>query len=380
MFLRLVYALLAALLRSGGQIMQLDNHFDPTSEAFPLPDRLLERVDKLSKDLVRVAVEKRIRKSWKKVNGFALSESIDGEPSDTAEHIATLIVAIAAYDVEDSGEPATYRARFVRIISGKEDKKTFSFKQGLGDDSEAILDASDSDMSSIIGMVLQQQAHFITIQNAHLEAQNNRILEFSHSSTQQIHQLLKTNELLVDKYHKGLAMQSNAMALTLDVERNLAADKMKGQNQAALIDMLKMAAPAAVTQFGAYMQSRAKPGEETQVEKQEINAENEEHTPTDIDLSSDIDLRTNPLTVFAHAFRDSLSSDQALEIGQLLSALELEALQFATSRGDDVATAEAVLSFRDLLMAGPNLVRISALLSADQTTMLLKLNELAADS
>lgn len=205
--------------------MKLDENFEATADEFALPDRLVDRTEKFWKGLKRVIVEKKVGKSWKKVNGFATSTDVKGESPDQPDHIATMIVAIAAFDVEESGEEATYRARFIREVNGKEDKKTFSFKQGFGGEGSDVMDPGDTDMASMIGIVLNAQNSFITIQNGHIENQNERILQLSNASTKQIEQLLRTNETLVEKYHQGLAMQANALTLMLDVERNLEVDK-----------------------------------------------------------------------------------------------------------------------------------------------------------
>ncbi len=370
--------------------MKLDENFDPTADEFPLPDRLVDRTEKLWKGLKRVIVEKKVGKSWKKVNGFATSTDGKGESPDQPDHIATMIVAIAAYDVEDCGEEGTYRARFVRDIQGKEDKKTFSFKQGFGGEGSDVLDPSDTDMASMIGIVLNAQNQFITIQNGHIENQNERILQLSNASTKQIEQLLRTNETLVEKYHQGLAMQANALTLMLDVERNLEVDKQKGKNTEKLLDILKAAAPVAFTQLGSYM--KAKAGIETDDEDEDDDDEKEDSASESGDaddketLSKEQrklkqNLATRPITTFAHAFRDSITTEQWFDLAQVLTKKQVAALKRACYAENDEDTAEGILAFRAPLLKNPaKLAELGTVLSEQQTQMLLRLNEKAAEA
>ena len=372
--------------------MKLDENFDPTADEFPLPDRLLDRTEKLWKGLKRVVVEKKVGKSWKKVNGFATTLGVQGEPDDQPEHVATMIVAIAAFDVEDAGEEGTYRARFIREVNGKEDKKTFSFKQGFGTDSEGVLDPADSDMATMIGMVLNAQNQFISIQNSHIENQNARILELSNASTKQIEQLLRTNETLVEKYHQGLAMQANALTLMLDVERNLEADKQKGRNTDKLLDILKAAAPVAFTQFGAYLKAKAGVTADDEDEDEDEDSADTSSGESSSDESSDGDdltddqrklkenLRKRPLTTFAHAFRDSITTEQWFDLAQVLTKKQTQSLKKACYADKDEDTAEGILVFRaSLLKNAAKLTELGEVLNEQQMQMIMRLNEKAVE-
>lgn len=370
--------------------MQLDENFEPTADEFPLPDRLLDRTEKLWKGLKRVVVEKKVGKSWKKVNGFATSIGIKDEPDDQPEHVATMIVAIAAYDVEDAGEEGTYRARFIREINGKEDKKTFSFKQGFGTESGDVLDPGDTDMATMIGIVLNAQNQFIGIQNQHIENQNARILELSNASTKQIEQLLRTNETLVEKYHQGLAMQANALTLMLDVERNLEADKQRGKNTEKLLDILKVAAPVAFTQFGQYIKAKAgvAPDEDDEDDedesesttKESTSSNDEESTLTEDQRKLQENLRKRPLTTFAHAFRDSITTEQWFDLAQVLTKKQVAALKRACYAEKDEDTAEGILEFRALLLKNAaKLTELGTVLNEQQMQMIMRLNEKAAE-
>lgn len=370
--------------------MKLDENFEPTADEFPLPDRLQDRTEKLWKGLKRVVVEKKVGKSWKKVNGFSTDIGIQGEPDDQPEHVATMIVAIAAYDVEDTGEEGTYRARFIREINGKEDKKTFSFKQGFGTESGDVIDPGDADMATMLGMVLNAQNAFIAIQNSHVENQNARILELSNASTKQIEQLLRTNETLVEKYHQGLAMQANALTLMLDVERNLEADKQRGKNTEKLLDILKTAAPIAFTQFGSYL--KAKAGIEISEDDDEDEDEDGEAKGDSASSSGDGEaisddkrklqenLRTRPLTTFAHAFRDSIATEQWFDLAQVLTKKQTGALKKACYAEKDEDTAEGILEFRTLLLKNAaKLGELGTVLNEQQMQMIIRLNEKAEE-
>ena len=372
--------------------MKLDENFEPTSDEFPLPDRLLDRTEKLWKGLKRVTVEKKVAKSWKKVNGFACSVDVREEPDDQPEHIATMIVAIAAFDVEDSGEEATYRARFVREVNGKEEKKTFSFKQGFGGESGDVIDPGDTDMATMVGIVLNAQNNLLGIQNTHIENQNARILELSNASTKQIEQLLKTNETLVAQYHQGLAMQANSLSILLDRDRELEADRQRGKNTEKLLEILKVSAPVAFSQFGSYL--KAKAGIETDDEDEDEDEDEDgkgdgdgkgesesEDGLTEEQRTLQANLKKRPLTTFAHAFRDSITTEQWFDLAQVLTKKQTAALKTACYAEKDEGTAEGILEFRALLLSKPaKLAELGTVLNEQQMQMIMRLNEKAAEA
>lgn len=370
--------------------MKLDENFEPPGDEFPLPDRLLDRTEKLWKGLKRVVVEKKVGKSWKKTNGFACSVGIRDEPDDQPEHIAAMIIAIAAFDVEDSGEEATYRARFIREINGKEEKKTFSFKQGFGGESGDVIDPGDTDMATMVGIVLNAQNNLMTIQNTHIENQNARILELSNASTKQIEQLLKTNETLVAQYHQGLAMQANSLSILLDRDRELEADRQKGKNTEKLLDILKVSAPVAFSQFGAYLKGKA--GIETDEDDDDTDNKDKDDDKGEDDKSENADgltdeqrklqenLRKRPLTTFAHAFRDSITTEQWFDLAQVLTKKQIAALKQACYAEKDEVTTEGIMAFRGLLLKNAKTMgELSGVLGEKQMQMILRLHEKAEE-
>lgn len=370
--------------------MKLDENFDPSADEYALPDKLLERIEALWKGLKKVVVDKKVKKSWKKVNGFDVHIGGKGQADDDPEEVATMIVAMAATDVEDEGEEGTYRARFVRDVNGKEDRsKSFTFKQGFGDASEGVFDASDPSAMHMMGMAWNQQVNLVSVLTQHNENLVNRVLEQSTSSTKQIEQLLKTNETLVQQYHQGLAMQANALSQIMDVEANREEAKQRGANTKALLDMMKMALPAALTQFGKYM--RAKAGDEVEDDDEEDEESTEDEEGGDGDSSADGEdegddakaelqkkLRTKPLTTFAHAFKDSLSTDQLLALSQALTKSQMRALIGATDKDNDEDTAEGILKLYEAILKKPEkLADLQEILSEQQVQMVLRLSEKA---
>ena len=368
--------------------MKLDEEFEPTDDEFSLPDKLVDKVEKWWRGLERIVVEYKQGRSWKKVNGFAFKTDADGEPQgDTPEEAATMIVAIAAYDVEERGEEGTYRARFYRKIGNKDEKKTFSFKQGIGGDSTEVMDMGDMDAMTLFGGVLSEYNKLIGVLTVHVEAQNGRLLEQATVSTKQIENLLKANDEQMTRYHQGLAMQANAMSLMLDVERNLEADKQRGKNTEHLLEMMKGALPVAVRQLGRYMNAKAGVNDDSDDDDEDENEESGESgdegtKPTEEELEQDRQLKKNlqerPLTTFSHAFRDSIKDGQWLDLGAALNKKEMLALKKACSSKKELTTAQGILELHRLISKNPaKLGELTKILSDQQAQMIMKLIERA---
>lgn len=372
--------------------MKLEKEFDPVSEDVSLPDGLLDRLEKAWLGLKYVVVERKVGKAWKKINRIDFPRTPEGRPEGTAEEVATICVAIAMWHVEDCGDEGSYRARMSREVGGKETKPSCTWKQGFGDSAEGAMDASDPDTAAMVGMVLNASIQMINIQNGHIENQNIRILELSTASTKQIEQLLKTNETLVAQYHQGLAMQANSMSLLLDVERNLESDKQRGKNNEKLIDILKMAAPVAFQQFGNFMTARAggTPSDVTvdvgedddgdaSADEEEESAVDEQEADEQADLKKN--MRERPITTFAHAFKDSLTNDQLIDMSTLLTKGQLSAFKQLSSCAEDPQTSEAILKFRTMLLKTPDkFASLAGILTDTQNQMILRLNQLAEET
>ena len=365
--------------------MKLDEEFDPTDDEFSLPDKLVDKVEKWWKGLERIVVEYKQGRSWKKVNGIGFKTDTDGEPqSDTPEEAATLVVAIAAYDVEDRGEDGTYRARFYRKIGSKVEKKTFSFRQTLGGDAAEVMDMGEMDPMTLFGSVIGELNKFVSIQSSHIEAQNGRLLEQSTVGTKQIENLLKALDEQMSRYHQGLAMQANAMSLMLDVERNLEADKQRGKNTEHLLEMMKSALPIAVQQLGRYMNKKVEDDDEddddmvtdviADVKQPDDNKPSEEALREKREIEEG--LRTRPLTTFAHAFKNSIDANdsQWLDIGAALNNKQMAALKKACMSEDDATTAQGILELQKLITKNPaKLAELTGILTEKQAQMIMTL-------
>ncbi len=373
--------------------MDLDEQFEPVSDAVALPDKLLASTMQHLAGLKRVDIERKQGKnSWHKVNGFTVEHDTLGKAKDPPERISTMIVAVAMTDVETNGADGVYRAKYWKDEDGEEKRRTFSFKQRLGEDGvEAVHNPEDEgDALMLFGQAMSQVLAFVQIQNAHVENQNARILSQSEMATSQIKQLLDTHETLINKYHEGLTMQANALTLMLDVERNLESDKQKGKNTEKLLGMMDKALPAALTQFSKYI-SKTGGGEDEDEDEEEDGGEDNSAVDTGggkvVQLKQDPEkaalekqMKEKPLTTFAHAFKDSLSSDQLMDLTDALTKKQSRAFREATSKETDDSTADAILKFRDAMFKTPAVLgKVQEILSEKQFQMIMRLNELAAD-
>ncbi len=387
--------------------METDEDFDPVDTDPIIPDKLLDRTLKHFPSLRRVDVErKRGANSWKKINGFAVTSKTDGgEPDVEIEYISGMIVMIAQADHEEHGGTEHYRAKYhVRAKNGSVQRKTFAFK--LTDDSdepEPIMDRLEE--QEVLAVAFDRSIALIEIQNRHIDSLNQQMLNQAQTQAGQTAPLLQTIETLVSKYHEGLNMQATALQAVAEMERGVKEAELKAERDKALLDILAVAAPKAVEQFGNYL-GRKKDKEETEAEKAEkgengdpasestIQSRNvarpASEKPPKADPKSvvkpavapepepepepeiDPDMETKPLTIFAHAFRDSIHSEQWLKLSEALSRQELRLLKQATTAEDDEATAAGIVKFKEALRPSKYL-RLNRILDKEQQEMVMKL-------
>jgi hypothetical protein len=378
--------------------MDVDEHFDPTDDDPPVPDKLLDRSLKYLPTLVRVDVErKRGTNSWKKVNGFKCDQSPSGEPKDSAEDVSTMIVMVALSHVEETGEDGQYRAKFhVTLKGGKVQRKTFAFRLSADDDEpQPVMD--DLEHQEVLAVAFDRAIALIEIQNRHIDVQNQRILEQAQVQSGQTAPLLATIETLVNKYHEGLNMQATALQALFDNEKNLKVEEGKIERDKALLDILAVAAPKAFEQFGNYLQGRAPTKALPEGDKSSTEAESQSESESDQPAKATV-IQTqprpqpkaaaqdqsepqepphleNPLTVFAHAFRESIASDQWMQLSEALSKNQMKLLRTATTAEEDDVTAEGIMVFRDALKPTQYL-RLQRVLDEQQQAMIARLIEL----
>lgn len=376
--------------------MDVDEHFDPTDDDPPVPDKLLDRALKYLPTLMRVDVErKRGTNSWKKVNGLKIDQSVSGEPKDSAEDVSAMIVMIALSHVEESGEDGQYRAKFhIASKGGKVQRKCFAFRLSVDDDEpQPVMD--ELEQQEVLAVAFDRAIALIEIQNRHIDQQNTRILEQAQVQSGQTAPLLATIETLVNKYHEGLNMQATALQALFDNEKNLKVEEGKIERDKALLDILAVAAPKAFEQFGNYLSGRTPP--KTLPEAAESPAEDENATtdqpskPTVIQTRPRPQPKPNaegaaeppqeertlehPLTVFAHAFRESIASDQWMQLSEALSKPQMKMLRVATTAEEDDATAEGIIQFKEGLKPTQYL-RLQRILDEQQVAMITRLIEL----
>lgn len=377
--------------------MDVDDHFDPTDDDPPVPDKLLDRALKYMPTLVRVDVErKRGTNSWKKVNGFKTDLAVNGEPKDSAEDVSAMIVMIALSHVEETGEAGQYRAKFhVTTKGNKIQRKTFAFRLSADDDEpEPIMD--DLEHQEVLAVAFDRAIALIEIQNRHIDTQNMRILEQAQVQSGQTAPLLATIETLVNKYHEGLNMQATALQALFDNERNMKVEEGKIERDKALLDILAVAAPKAFEQFGDYMKGRtpakALPkGDESSAEAEKKKDADQPTQSTVIQMPKKTPpkpaetepakeeekevILENPLTVFAHAFRESIQSDQWMQLSEALTKEQMKLLRTATTAEVDDNTAEGIIQFKEALKPTQYL-RLQRVLEEPQQQMIARLIEL----
>jgi len=378
--------------------MEPDELFDPIDPDPIIPDKLLDRTLKYLPSLIRVDVErKRGTNSWKKVNGFKSEASVGGDDDANVEVVCGLIVMIAQSDHEEHGGTEHYRAKYhIRAKNGAVQRKTFAFKLTEdSDEPEPTLDKLEE--QEVLAVAFDRAISLIEIQNRHIDSLNSQMLNQASTQAGQTAPLLQTIETLVSKYHEGLNMQATALQAVSEMERSTKEAEIKAERDKALIDILAVAAPKAFEQFGAYL-GKKKAAEEggedgggtegsepipTAGKNPQGEAQKPQPGPTrpkpekegtvETDETHEVEIE-NPLTLFAHAFRDSILSEQWMALSEALSKLEMKLLKDATTAHDDEATSEGILAFKDSLKPTKYL-RLNRILDQEQQAMVMKLLE-----
>lgn len=379
--------------------MKLDENFDPIETDPAVPDKLLERCLKYLHQVVRVDVErKRGKNSWNKINGYAVSRNAKGECEASGEEVAAMIIMIAQADQDERGTNETYRAKFhIETKGGKLDRKVFAFSINA-EDGEATATLDNVEEKEALVVAFDRVIALVDTLKTHIEAQNTQILESSRSNSSQIGPLLATIETLVEKYHEGLSMQANALQTLFDVERGMKAEEFKAQRDQALIGMLTAAVPRAFDQFGAYLRKKFSLGDTPQ--EAEGAAQKPEATPgkpapagpasqappgqptaepaaSEPKMTEEEEraMKEKPLTVFAHAFREGITSEQWIKLSQALSKPQLKKFSDALTAETDDATAEGILQFRKS-MPTTRMLSLAQILSEEQMQMIMELLKL----
>jgi hypothetical protein len=372
--------------------MEPDELFDPIDTDPIVPDKLLDRTIKYLPSLLRVDVErKRGTNSWKKVNGFKADASMGGDLESTVESVCGMIVMIAQSDHEEHGGTEHYRAKYhVRAKNGQVQRKTFAFKlTDESDEPEPTLDKLEE--QEVLAVAFDRAISLIEIQNRHIDSILGQMHSQATTQAGQTAPLLQTIETLVSKYHEGLNMQATALQAVSEMERSTKEAELKAERDKALIDILAVAAPKAFEQFGSYLGKKkaAEEGGEGEEGSEPIQSDPQKPEPqaqkprqerprSDAGQEDTVENNAteteNPLTLFAHAFRDSIQSEQWLKLAEALSKQELKLLKDATTAHDDEATAEGVLAFKEALKPTKYL-KLNRILDPEQQTMVMKLLE-----
>lgn len=398
----------------------LHKEFDFDPEFLSIPDGLIARIAKYYDGLQRIIVEKKSgTRSWGKVNGFDLELDVSGRPKDVDDNaIAQMVVAIAKSDVEENGEDGTYRAAFVRMIGGKLDRKTFSFKQGLDDGSTApAFDQSDSDPHALAIAAMQNMSTLVTTLMSHTEAQNARLLAMSELSTHGTQQLLESHATMMGQFHDGLKMTADALKYTSDVDRQLEETRQRGKIQEKGLEMLGNIAPLAALQIAASLKEkglnipipmmskmfggqaptsmeppkrrsrRPRPGAPTSQEDAPTSPEDaptsgssspstSSDEPTSESPLEDMDPNEieHPVTMFAHAIRDSIDHAQWFALSDALTKRQMGWLRHAMESEVDEETIEGVIGLQNEIAAKPNVLpKLMEILEGQQAEEIVNL-------
>ncbi len=381
--------------------MEPDELFDPVDTDPSIPDKLVDRTLKYLPTLVRVDVErKRGTNSWKKVNGFKVDSDTNGEPDASAERVCAMIVMIAQSDHEQDGGTQHYRAKYhIKVKNGQIQRKTFAFKlTDESDEAEPTLDKLEE--QEVLAVAFDRAIALIEIQNRHIDSCYTQMLSQGQTQAGQTAPLLQTIETLVSKYHEGLNMQATALQAIAEMERSTKEAELKAERDRALIDMLAAAAPAFATQIGAYFGKKKEDGsaaeaqpaaaapitpppERTRPSRPPHHAPHQRKQETsqpavepeqDSEPMENPETPENPLTLFAHSFRDSIQSEQWLALGEALTKQEMKLLKDATTAENDTDTAAGIMAFKDSLRPTKYL-RLNRILDPEQREMIMKLLE-----
>lgn len=377
--------------------MEIDANFEAIDEDPVVPDKLIDRTLRHAAHLIRVDVERRRgTNAWKKINGFKCDQDRQGLCVDAPEEIASMVVKMAQYDHDEIGGTEHYRAKFhVPGKGGKVDRKTFAFR--LTEDSEEPEAASDElERNEVLTIAFDRAIQLITVQNQHIDSLNGQILNQAQTQAGQTAPLLETINTLVSKYQEGLTMQANAVQAVAEIERSGREIEAKAERDKQLLDLLSVAAPKAFEQFGSYLerkrtgqeppkrsetiQDETKPQAEAPKAEASPSAEGPEPEAPDQDepeMEPPGEIE-NPITLCAHAFKDSIMSEQWMQLADVLSKQEMALLRKATTMEDDESTADAILAFKNSLRPSKYL-RLNRILDEEQRKMILGLLDVIAD-
>lgn len=411
--------------------MEPDQYFEPVEQDPTIPDKLLERTLQFLPTLVRVDVEHKVGKnSWKKINGFKINtRGISDEPDAEPEQVAGLAVMMAQTHQSEMGDEQHYRCKFhCKDKNKKITRRTYAFK--LSDDSfdpEPAL--TNLEEQEVLAVAFDRAMGFIGMQNEHITALHAKVLELSSMHAGQTAPLLQIIETMMVKYQEGLTMSANAVQAMAEMDRGRAEAETTAKRNEMLMDLLISVAPTAMQQFGAYLgvnvpvvQEDAQQTAETAAQKagaalgnpptaaqaatgQRAGAPQPQGaprpgpqastrtkpkpkpkpTPTPAaqpDTSAQDEMTAeeaqNPLTVFAHAFRDTIQGEQWLKLTEVLTKKEIALFREATSAENDKATADGIMAFRDGLRPTKYL-KLNRILDATQREMIMKLLEVIDD-
>jgi len=365
-----------------------DELFDPIDSDPIVPDKLLDRSLKYLPSLTRVDVErKRGANSWKKVNGFKVEPEANTDGDAAAEHVSAMIVMMAQSNHDEDGGVQHYRAKYhIKVRGGKIQRKTFAFK--MSDDSDEVEPSLEGiEQQEVLAVAFDRAIALINVQTTHIENLNSQMLSQAQTQAGQTAPLLQTIETLVTKYHEGLAMQANAVQAIAEVERGAAEIERKSERDKALLDIVALALPKAMDQLGNYMRRKTGAPEEEEVDPDESEGENtdsegqvpppkpqptpETTQPEEPEMQNPTTIE-DPLTLFAHAFRDSILSEQWLALSEVMTKVEMKLLRDAVSQENDEATSEGILAFKDGLRPAKYL-KLNRILDEEQREMVMKL-------
>jgi hypothetical protein len=380
--------------------MTPDELFDPIDTDPSIPDKLVDRTLKYLPDLVRVDVErKRGTNSWKKVNGFKIDTEPSGEHEAEVEKVCAMIVMIAQADHEEHGDEQHYRAKYhVRNKKGQIQRKTFAFKlTDESDEPEPTLD--NLEQQEVLAVAFDRAIALIDVQTRHIDNLNAQMLSQAQTQAGQTAPLLQTIETLVNTYRDGLAMQVNSVMAVAEMERSSKEAEFKAERDRALIDLLAAAMPAFAAQLGGFFgkkkdeeQTEAEQGAEPQAREQprprpqqaphlapHQRAQSQGKPEPEPEPEKTVPEKPkHPLTMFAHAFRDSIQSEQWLALSEVLTKAQVKLLKEATTADNDSDTAAGILEFKDSLK--PTLyLKLNRILDPEQREMIMKLLEVIDD-
>lgn len=418
--------------------MQFDEDFSPSEEDPGFPDKLLDRTMKHLPVLSRVDVEFKRAKTWKKINGFTVDVAPNGSCDEDPENICRAVMMIAVTHAEDNDlENPQYRAKFwVRDKKGATQRKTFQFKYDTNDEeAEPALDQIEQ--QEVLAVAFDRAITLINLQTSHIQSQNERIMEQSTLAGNQTAPLLSTIDTLVSKFHEGLTMQATALQALYDIDKNAKELELKAQNNKYLMDLLSMAAPKALDQFGAYLDRKKgvdsdgkkitteaddeseadteeaeKPKKERKVKKtskpspvfspvfiadfdqpsetisstvtsqdviqsdpgkQKITTD-EESDPGKIETEKNKE-EPQPFAAFVQAFGKSITVGQWKELAEPLGEEQLENLKLAVRSADDGEAAVRVIEFKDSLRPS-QFLGLQSVLDEEQKKVIEKLLEM----